>query len=158
MRALLMPIALILISFSFIDAQNIWIGGFPGDETNWDNPRNWSLNKVPDLDKHVIIPDMSTHGSFYPVIDKEINEIPSLELGSNAKIEITKTGILTIDGSCDFDYGISGKGNLVNNGLIRINNTGLAAIQNEDQNILFGHLVIDGLSNKSYGFIAGGHR
>lgn len=157
MRALMLGIALILVTISFTQAQNIWIGGFPGDETSWDNHRNWGLNKVPDLDKHVIIPDMSTHGSFYPVVNCKVHEIPSLEIASNAKIEVTKDGVLTIDGSCDFDYGISGNGNIVNNGIIKINNTGLAAIQNDSENILLGNLVIDGLSNKTYGILAGGH-
>ena len=103
--------------------QNVWIGGAPGNPTAWENPRNWSLNRVPDWSLHVIIPDVSSQGGHYPEISSFLEEIPSLEICSGAKVYIQNYGVLTVDGAVTSNYGIALFGEIENEGKIHIHNT-----------------------------------
>ena len=56
---------------NIIIAQNSWIGGTPGAENEWNNPKNQSENKVPDWsDESVIISDISSQSGFFQSFQK----------------------------------------------------------------------------------------
>lgn len=73
----------------------IWKGGTPGRETQWQCPKNWSGNNVPSEFSNVTIPDVSTSGMNYPVLN-DVAEINSLRLEGNAVLTITSKGQLTV--------------------------------------------------------------
>ncbi len=128
---------IILTSFLFVFltntnsiAQNYWLGGFPGQETEWNQPRNWSENRVPDLSQDaIIIPNVSTESGYFPVLKNEVPSIASLEIQSGASLSILKEGKLSIDGIQTFNYGLLLIGDLKNAGFIKIDNTGLSRIE-----------------------------
>lgn len=93
-------------------AQVEWKGGFPGQENNWFCANNWSDNRIPDDFDNVIIPDVSTSGNHYPVIEDQNARVQSLELQSGAKIRIESGAQLSILG-----FGLPG-GALLNLGAV----------------------------------------
>ena len=128
--------AFLFLNVNALNAQNSWIGGTPGAEHEWNNARNWSENKIPDLwDDMVIISDVSSQSGFYPIITKEVQPIAHLRLEGGAEVTILKEGKLIIDGSNTFNYGIYNVGNLINQGMVTIGNTGLSPFENAKQNI-----------------------
>lgn len=129
-------IVLITQSLNSVEAQNIWIGGTPGLETNWNIARNWSENRVPDWTEEVIIADVSTISGYFPVIDSEVEPIAHLEVQSNAHLTIKPTGILMVDGISTFNTGITLIGNIYLDGNLEIKNTALNAIENLSGNLL----------------------
>lgn len=117
-------------------AQNSWIGGTPGSETEWSNPKNWSENRVPDWsDESVIIADIRTQSGFFPTISKEVNEIGHLRLEGGAILTIGVNGKLIINGSDTYNFGILNIGSIINYGFVSIKNTGLTPLENIDKNI-----------------------
>lgn len=81
-------------------AQNTvtWVGGTPGKETNWDEPKNWNIHKVPNEFSDVIIPDVSTSTFASPVIRKGLVELNSIQLASSTKLTISKSAQLVVYG------------------------------------------------------------
>ena len=73
-----------------INAQNTvtWIGGTPGNETTWNEARNWSNHRVPDVFSDVIIPDVSSTTFAYPVIENEWVEINSIFIYPTSRLKI----------------------------------------------------------------------
>jgi hypothetical protein len=84
------PIFWLIASLSALNAQttNIWKGGFPGHETEWNHYRNWSLGKTPNVFDRVIIPDVSTSTQKYPIIKEGEIEVLSLEVRSGASLTL----------------------------------------------------------------------
>ena len=119
---------LVLFSAMTGQAQVVWQGGAPGQETDWNQPMNWSAHYVPDMDDAVIIPDRSTHGNFYPVIDTETSPIASLVVEGQATLTIAPTGKLLVDGSDTYNDGILLIGYLVNEGALVIKDVALSAV------------------------------
>ncbi len=135
---ILLAITTILLCFvaNAIIAQNSWIGGTPGAESEWSNPKNWSENKVPDWsDESVIISDVSTQSGFFPIISNEVAEIPHLRLEGNSTLTIAKNGKLIINGSDTYNFGILNVGSVINYGYVSIQNTGLSPLENNAKNI-----------------------
>lgn len=94
----------VLLTFVLLFLGNIqgqkpieWKGGTPGQETNWNCPRNWSTGKVPDSFSDVIIPDRNANGGFYPTLTKEA-EVNSIYVTPTA-LEYTKLdyALLTVN-------------------------------------------------------------
>ena len=84
---------------------NVWKGGFPGHENDWNCYKNWSLGKTPDVFDKVIIPDVSTTTCSYPVIYSSEVEITSLEIQSGAMLTLKGfarilTENFTLQGTC----------------------------------------------------------
>lgn len=104
---------------------NVWKGGFPGSEESWEHPRNWSLGEVPDEEDHVIIPSRLSEGNFYPHISAATSPIASLEMQAGATLHIAPRGVLMIDGSLTYNYGLLNYGKLLNEGVLEIENTAL---------------------------------
>jgi len=128
----LIVILVVLVSQSFnsVDAQNIWKGGTPGQETEWNLAKNWSENRVPDWTEDVIIADVSTNSGYFPIIDKEVEPIAHLEIQSNATLTILPQGKLMIDGMSTFNTGITLIGKIDIDGDLEVKNTALNAIEN----------------------------
>ena len=78
----------LIIAGQLMFAQNYWQGDTPGQETNWNEARNWSKNRVPDWRDEVIIPDVSSKGGFYPIIDTETYSIAALKIMSGARLTL----------------------------------------------------------------------
>ncbi len=117
-------------------AQNSWIGGTPGAENEWSNPKNWSENRVPDWrDESVIISDVSSQSGFFPIISKEVEEIPHLRLEGSTTLTISKNGRLVINGADTYNFGILNIGRVINYGYISIQDTGLSPLENREKNI-----------------------
>lgn len=97
---------LLTLSCSILVAQKsvTWIGGTPGNETSWDEPRNWSDHHVPNEFSNVYIPDVSTSSFSNPTIEDGVIELNSLQIQSTAKLTIQKMAKLIIYGDADSFY------------------------------------------------------
>ena len=99
MKKTLVTIALLLsAAATLLQAQkiNTWKGGFPGQESNWSCPRNWSLGTVPDWACQVVIPQQTSDRKNYPVLTSKNEEIYSLFIQPGARLEIAPSGELTV--------------------------------------------------------------
>ena len=125
----LIGICITLLTFNALNAQVYWVGGTPGTETKWEEPKNWSNHKVPTAFDEVVIPDCSSKGGFYPEIKTEVEAIAHLTIQDNASVNLHPEGTLTIDGSSTFNTGITLVGRLNNEGQINIFAPGLKAVE-----------------------------
>lgn len=126
-----------LVSTNTIFSQNSWIGGTPGAEQEWNNPKNWSENHVPDWsDDIVIIQDVSSQSGFFPIIKKSVHPIGHLRLEGGARLVIEKNGKLEVNGANTYNYGIINIGKIVNYGFVAINNTAYEALENPNNSII----------------------
>jgi hypothetical protein len=82
-----------------VNAQitNVWKGGFPGHETDWNQNKNWSLGKTPDVFDRVIIPDVSTSTLKYPVVKEGEIEVLSLEIRAGASLTLLHSARILAD-------------------------------------------------------------
>ncbi len=99
-------IALFTLTSTMTVAQNTvtWIGGTPGNETSWDEPKNWSNHHVPNEFSDVYIPDVSTSTFSNPTIKDGVIELNSLQIASTAKLTIEKMAKLIVHGNADGVY------------------------------------------------------
>lgn len=79
----------------FAQKTVIWKGGTPGRETQWQCPKNWLGNAVPNEFSDVLIPDISSSGMAYPVVNQVV-EINALRLEGNTMLTIAPEGQLTV--------------------------------------------------------------
>ena len=81
-----------------LSAQNtvVWKGGTPGQENNWNCPKNWSKYKVPDEFSDVVIPDVSSTTHATPVIKSGTFEVNSIQIQSNAQLTIESGARLVV--------------------------------------------------------------
>ena len=93
-------IALFTLISTVTIAQNTvtWKGGTPGNETSWNEARNWSNHKVPNEFSNVIIPDVSSSTFSYPIIEEGIVELNSILVASTALLTIRNSAKLIIYG------------------------------------------------------------
>ncbi len=118
-------IALLFLSVQ-IHAQNYWLGGAIGQETNWNHPANWSENHVPDwADLAVVIPNVESQSGYFPEISNEVPEIPYLLIEGGAYVTILESGHLVIDGGTTYNYGIHNVGSIFNGGQLTILKTAM---------------------------------
>ncbi len=96
-------IALLTLTSTIITAQSTvtWVGGTPGNETSWDEPKNWSNQLVPNKYSNVYIPAVSTSTFSNPAITNGIIELNSLQIESTAKLTIDKMAKLIVRGNAD---------------------------------------------------------
>ncbi len=133
---IVMLFVLISGSLTSMEAQNIWKGGTPGQETAWSVAKNWSESRIPDWTEDVIIANVSTSSGYFPVIDNEVESIAHLEIQSGAILTILPTGKLIIDGGSTFNSGITLIGNINVDGDLEIKNTALYTIENLSGNTI----------------------
>jgi hypothetical protein len=89
-----------LLAITSLKAQsnNTWKGGYPGHETDWSFSKNWSKGHVPSEFDAVVIPDVSTSSSDYPVIRSGGFEVASLYVQSGATLTMLPgASLLTAD-------------------------------------------------------------
>jgi len=91
-------LSLLLAGSLSLRAQKIvyWKGGTPGMESNWNCPRNWSTNAVPNAFSNVIIPDVSTRSRVYPVLSHKNAEVNSLALEAGSSLVIEEGACLVV--------------------------------------------------------------
>ena len=117
-------------------AQNIWKGGTPGVEQDWNTPQNWSKNRVPDWsDVMVIIPNVETSTGYFPVVKRSVPAIPHLRIESGSKVVIASTGHLMVNGATTHNFGVQNIGYLHNFGQVTITKTALEPFANPGNNI-----------------------
>jgi hypothetical protein len=91
-------VTFLMISTTIFSQQTaVWKGGYPGQPSEWNCPKNWSNFKVPDAFSHVIIPDVSSTSLANPVIKNCSVEVNSIFLQSNAKLIIEKDAQLVVN-------------------------------------------------------------
>lgn len=90
MKKSLAIIALFFLVSLSAEAQRIatWKGGQTGRPRDWNCPTNWKEGRVPNEFSNVFIPDVSTSTFCYPLIDKGIVEVASLEYAPNARVDV----------------------------------------------------------------------
>lgn len=86
----------------FYRAVNYWDGS---SSHNWSNSNNWSLERVPDADEDVVIPDGTPNDPWIYVSDGFCNSL-LIESGANLRIDdevLTVTNDVTIHGQLTMD-------------------------------------------------------
>lgn len=73
-----------------------WLGGTPGQESNWFCDKNWSNAHVPDEFSNVYINNVSTSTFHYPVIKSKEATALSISIVSEGKLTIEKSGTLSV--------------------------------------------------------------
>ncbi|KAA3640130.1 MAG: hypothetical protein DWQ02_02505 [Bacteroidetes bacterium] len=154
MRNLIVVILCFVSSIIVAQDVHVWQGGTPGNETNWDEPKNWSNQEVPSEDSYVVIKLNNTGHYSQPEITGKV-VIASLELQSNATLKIHPAGELLIDGTYTYTEGISMYGGKLNNlGTLELNNidvsqTKVIALQAMNE----GRLIVNGkVQNEQFVF------
>ena len=91
-------IAIFTLTATFISAQNTveWIGGTPGKQSDWNEPKNWSNHKVPDVFSNVIIPNVSSTTLSSPIIPEGIVEINSLTINAMGELVVEEEATLIV--------------------------------------------------------------
>lgn len=94
----LLSLSLLLLTMTTFTQNFVkWIGGTPGRETAWEEPRNWNTYRVPDHFSNVIIPDVSSSTRVYPRIKGGIIvELNSLLIYTNAQLCLEQEAQLLI--------------------------------------------------------------
>lgn len=88
MKNLLIAILTLSATITFAQQTVTWKGGTPGNETNWNEAKNWSNNRVPNIFSDVIIADVSTSTFSTPSIKGGTIELNSIYIASNAKLTV----------------------------------------------------------------------
>lgn len=144
MKTIIIFLSMISATSVFTQNQITWVGGTPGQETDWMTAKNWDQNKIPDEFSNVIIKQNNSGHFSQPTLDQE-TVIASLELQSRAQLTIKKDGTLVIDGEAVYSEGI-----LIYGGIIR--NDGLILVQNIEDYLPYeiisqikgnGHIYLD---------------
>lgn len=123
-----------LLSCSYLNAQWVWVGGTPGKPSDWMEPRNWNLNRVPDEGSSVRIPQLNQ--PFYPEIKENVPPVAHLLVDGGAELHIMKNGLLQIDGQDTYDAGILLIGKIYVHGLIAVYNTAQEEIAGNEGNLI----------------------
>ena len=144
---ILLTVCLAIVSHAIFAQQTItWLGGAPGNETNWHVSKNWSPNRVPDEDSYVVIQYLHSGHNAQPVISGEARAA-SIQIVDRAYLTIEKGGELVLDGTFIYTQGfVLMNSTLINRGRIAlfnldadtstdyfkgIQNTGIIILDNE---------------------------
>ena len=130
MKFLIIPFLVLFSSSIFCQQQIHWIGGAPEAPISWENPRNWSSERVPDESDKVFIQFCDNGHYSMPQLstDAVINEIT---IYPNASLTITTTATLTVDGTDWYSNGI----NLLGGKILNHGQVYLYSIDSEQQKI-----------------------
>lgn len=147
---------MLLLLMNTTEAQNYWVGGVTGAESDWNHPRNWSKQQVPDwTDQVVIVPDVTTESGHFPVVAEQTTAIPCLQIEGGATVTILGTGRLTIDGTTTYNHGLINTGRLINAGEIVIQDTALAPVAFATEHIHNTGVIVLGNPNLQLPAVAG---
>lgn len=89
-------LSILFLTKSFCQIENIWLGGSPGHENDWNYHKNWSKNKVPNEFNNVVIRDTRSTTFVYPVINKGNVIINSLEMHPGTELHLKPKATLTV--------------------------------------------------------------
>ncbi len=94
---------------------NVWKGGQPGRQADWNCPRNWSLGIVPDQTCVAVIEQNFQSGANYPVISTPVELVRYLMLLPGAQLEIGPRGRLEVElpDACLFEGELLNRGQLI---------------------------------------------
>ncbi|MCB9267373.1 MAG: hypothetical protein H6558_20310 [Lewinellaceae bacterium] len=122
-------LSIVLLACFTAKAQVYWQGGFPGRETEWTEPRNWSTGQVPGWKDFAVIP-YQDHG-FYPEVSSVVPLIQALAVRKEATLTIAPEGVLTIDGEGKEDEAIRLQGFLFNFGALILTEMELGPVESQ---------------------------
>lgn len=94
--AIIVILTLVLANAIYAQTTVIWKGGAPGQENNWNCPKNWSNYKVPNDFSDVVIPDVSSTTLSAPVIKNGVFEVNSIQVHPNAELTIEQDAQLMV--------------------------------------------------------------
>ena len=113
-------VALFMLSSTILSAQETirWEGGTPGNETNWNEARNWSGHQIPDEISLVVIKKQNSGHNAQPVITNDV-VVAEIEIHSGAVLTISNNATLIIDGEFTHSEGlVNYGGTLINHGIL----------------------------------------
>ena len=123
MKAHLFLVLLLLTATAFSQKTSEWIGGTPGRENAWEEPRNWHNGHVPDAFSYVVIEAKNSGHHAMPILGTSTS-VAQVVLRNGAELKITPSGSLEIDGTDTYSYGIVLHGGKVfNEGNVTLYNT-----------------------------------
>lgn len=97
---------LFFLSFTIYGQTTIqWIGGASEAPIAWENPRNWSLERVPDVNDKVFIKYTNNGHSCMPTIVSDVR-IAEISLHPKTTLTIAPNATLTVDGTDTYTKGI----------------------------------------------------
>lgn len=102
-------ICLLYIQVGYSQSKLHWIGGTPGKQTLWDEPKIWSTNRVPTGSDLVVIKSHNGGQFSTPFINEQV-VVAQLEIHHNAGLHIAPKGQLIIDGTYTYSTGLSNFG------------------------------------------------
>jgi hypothetical protein len=120
MRTLL-TLTFALATFGLFSQETAtWKGGTPGNETNWNEARNWSTGQVPNEETHVIIRKTNNGRAAFPEINGSAAAL-WVEIYHGAKLTVASNATLNISGEAAYTEGISlYGGQLENKGMVTL--------------------------------------
>lgn len=128
--ALVLPTFLWVVMSLQAQYATYWVGGTPGAENAWHMPQNWSHNRVPTEDTHVVIQGTNSGHNAMPVI-RDIVEVASIQIHSGGELRIENGGEVVLNGESAHSEGlICYGGRLINHGVIKMRSLDAAAIAN----------------------------
>ncbi len=98
MKTLLIALFTLISTITIAQNTVTWTGGTPGNETSWNEARNWSNNKVPNEFTNVIIPDVSTSTFSNPIIKEGTVELNSILMETRALLTVQASAKLIVYG------------------------------------------------------------
>lgn len=120
---ILITACLSVVYFTLFAQQTVtWLGGAPGNETNWNVSKNWSTNSVPDENSYVVIQYLNSGHGAQPVITGEAHAA-SIQIIDRGALTIEASGTLVLDGTHVYSKGfVLINGELINQGRIALYN------------------------------------
>lgn len=126
-----------------VNAHYYWKGGTPGFENDWNVASNWYNRNTPSWFDTVIISPEYTCNNQYPIINSFVNDIACLLIEQKARLTITKSGRLSIDGLERAEWGINNFGHVTIWGELTIQRTLFANLYNHGTLVNFGSIAVD---------------
>lgn len=130
-------------SLKRVNANYHWKGGTPGFENDWNISSNWYNRTVPGWFDTVIISPEYTSNHQYPIINSFVNDVACLLIESKARLTITKSGRLCIDGLERAEWGLNNFGQITIWGELTIQRTLFANLYNHGTLVNFGSIAVD---------------
>ena len=121
MKTIMIVLLAVTSNFLFAQQQITWVGGTPGKENRWEEPKNWDAQRVPDENSKVLIKTCYSGHNAQPIINTSV-DVASIELQDGARLTINGQAKLIIDGTYTYSQGIVNYGgHIINEGIIQLN-------------------------------------
>ncbi len=107
-------IILVVNTTLFAQKTATWKGGTPGKPNDWNCSANWREGRVPNEFSDVVIPNLENRN--YPLINRNVDDINTLLVMSEASLTIGKKGSLSVFEKLEIAQG----GSICNNGKLNL--------------------------------------